>query len=44
MPEKPEIGIFANRLNLSCKGHEIQSITIVRGPYKENEKERYKYF
>jgi DNA-formamidopyrimidine glycosylase len=44
MPEGPELRIFANRLNFSCKGSEIQSITIVRGPYKENEKKRYVQF
>lgn len=44
MPESPEIRIFANRLNFSCARREIQSITIVRGPYKENEKERYRCF
>ncbi|RLI44978.1 hypothetical protein DRO61_11475 [Candidatus Bathyarchaeota archaeon] len=44
MPELPEVKIFANRLNFSCKGCEIQSISIVRGPYKENEKERYVKF
>jgi formamidopyrimidine-DNA glycosylase len=44
MPEGPEIKIFANRLKFSYATHWLHSITIVRGPYKENEKERYKHF
>lgn len=43
-PEGVEIRIFANRLNFSCKGCKMQSIKIVRGPYKENEKKRYVQF
>ena len=44
MPEKPEVKLFANRLNSSCVKQQLQSITIVRGPYKTNEKEKYRHF
>ena len=44
MPEGTEIKLFAKRLNNSFAGQQLQSITIVRGPYKENEKEKYKHF
>jgi len=44
MPELPEIKIFANRLNFSCAACQMLSINIVRGPYKENKKEKYKHF
>ncbi len=44
MPECVEVKLFANKLKLSCAKHILQSITIVQGPYKENEKEKYKHF
>ncbi len=44
MPEGTEAKIFANLLKFSCAKQHLQSITIIRGPYKENGKVKYKHF
>nr|QBK85530.1 MAG: formamidopyrimidine-DNA glycosylase [Marseillevirus LCMAC101] len=44
MPESPEVKLFAKRLNASFATQQLLRITIVRGPYKDNEKEKYKHF